>query len=153
MAFNIAQITGLLGQQNFSGKRIEYTLNDNTRSLPHYHVDQMSAEEKYESKGFIKNSFIHGLNPKEFWFHAITGREGVTDTAMKTAQSGYIQRRMIKLGENVSVKNDLSVRGKNNQIIQFQYGDNGLDPSHTIIKNKNPVICEVQRICDILNES
>ena len=47
----------------------------------------LTREEDYESKGFIKNSFIRGLNPKEFWFHAITGREGITDTAMKTART------------------------------------------------------------------
>ena len=108
--FNIAQITGLLGQQNFSGARIEPSLNNNTRTLPHYPFHKLSKEVEYESRGFIKNSFIHGIDPREFWFHAITGREGVTDTAMKTAQSGYIQRRMVKIGEDIQVKNDVTVR-------------------------------------------
>ena len=64
--FNIAQITGLLGQQNFSGARIGLTLNNNSRSLPHYPFGKLTQEDDYECRGFIKNSFIHGLNPKEF---------------------------------------------------------------------------------------
>ena len=83
--FNIAQITGLLGQQNFMGERIKPTLNHSTRTLPHYPFEIKSKEQEYESKGFVSNSFIHGLNPKEFWFHAITGREGLTDTTMKNS--------------------------------------------------------------------
>ena len=149
--FNIAQITGLLGQQNFSGKRIEYSLNNNTRALPHYSLQKLTKEEEYESKGFIKNSFIHGLNPKEFWFHAITGREGITDTAMKTAQSGYVQRRMVKVGEDVRIHHDGTVRGANQQIIQFQYGGDGLDPIQTIVKNNNIHVCDVKRIAEKLN--
>lgn len=150
--FNIAQITGLLGQQNFSGERIPYTLNENTRSLPHYPIDKkIDKETEYESRGFIKNSFIHGLNPREFWFHAVTGREGVTDTAMKTAQSGYIQRRMVKLGEDVQVKYDGTVRNMKGNIIQFQYGDDGLDGSQTVIMDEKPNILNVQRLVDRLN--
>lgn len=149
--FNIAQITGLLGQQNFSGQRIHYSLNNNKRALPHYSMGKLSKDDEYESKGFIKNSFIHGLNPKEFWFHAITGREGVTDTAMKTAQSGYVQRRMVKVGEDVTIANDGTVRGANQQIIQFQYGGDGLDPVHTIIRNEKAHICDINRMVDKLN--
>ena len=76
--FNIAQITGLLGQQNFSGARIAPSLNNNTRTLPHYPFKINDKETEYESRGFIKNSFIRGIDPREFWFHAVTGREGVT---------------------------------------------------------------------------
>jgi DNA-directed RNA polymerase beta' subunit len=148
--FNIAQITGLLGQQNLSGRRIPRTLNNNKRSLPHYSFN-LSQEEEYESRGFIKNSFIKGLNPKEFWFHAITGREGITDTAMKTATSGYIQRRIIKLSEDIQVKYDSTVRNSNNDIIQFQYGDDNLDSCKTIILNEQPQICNIKRIVDNLN--
>ena len=115
--FNIAQITGLLGQQNLSGKRISYTLNNNTRSLPHYPHTITDKRMEYESKGFIKNSFIHGLNPREFWFHSMTGREGVTDTAMKTATSGYIQRRITKLSEDLLVNYDSTIRNSTKDII------------------------------------
>ena len=149
--FNIAQITGLLGQQNLSGKRIPYTLNNNTRALPHYPFKITDKETEYESKGFIKNSFIHGLNPKEFWFHALTGREGITDTAMKTATSGYIQRRIIKLSEDIQIKYDSTVRNANNEIIQFQYGDDNLDACKTVIINGVPLICDVKRLNDNIN--
>jgi DNA-directed RNA polymerase beta' subunit len=149
--FNIAQITGLLGQQNFTGARIPKTLNNNSRTLPHYPMSDLTTDQEYESRGFISNSFIHGLNPKEFWFHAVTGREGVTDTAMKTAQSGYIQRRMVKVGEDISVKYDGTVRNASGNIIQFSYGNDGLDASKTVIRNGKPSICNVNRLVDMMN--
>ena len=149
--FNIAQITGLLGQQNFTGQRIQPTLNNNRRTLPHYPFDIPDKETEYESKGFIKNSFIHGLNPREFWFHAVPGREGVTDTAMKTAQSGYIQRRMVKMGEDIKVDNDTTIRNSRGFIYQFQYGDDGLDGSQTVVKDGEPTVCDISRLVDKLN--
>ena len=149
--FNIAQITGLLGQQNFSGQRIQPTLNNNTRTLPHYKFEKLDKETEYESKGFIKNSFIHGINPREFWFHAITGREGVTDTAMKTAQTGYIQRRMVKIGEDIQIKNDGTVRNSVGSIYQFKYGNDGLDAEKAIIVDGKPQVCDVKRLVDNLN--
>jgi DNA-directed RNA polymerase beta' subunit len=77
--FNIAQLTGLLGQQNLEGHRVLPALNHGKRSLPHYPFEGMDKETEYESKGFVHNSFIHGLNPMEFFFHAMSGREGVSD--------------------------------------------------------------------------
>ena len=149
--FNIAQIAGLLGQQNLSGKRIPYTLNNNTRALPHYPINIKDKETEFESKGFIKNSFIHGLNPREFWFHALTGREGITDTAMKTATSGYIQRRIIKLSEDLLINYDTTVRNSSKDIIQFQYGDDNLDACKTVIINGIPQICDISRLIYNLN--
>ena len=151
--FNIAQITGILGQQNHAGQRITPTLTNKTRTLPFYPInEELPKDMEYESRGFIKNSFIHGLNPREFWFHSITGREGVTDTAMKTAQSGYIQRRMVKVGEDVAIKYDGTVRNSNESIIQFQYGNEGLDPTKTVIVNGKPQICDIGRLVDRLND-
>jgi DNA-directed RNA polymerase beta' subunit len=159
--FNIAQITGVLGQQNFSGARIPKTMTNCTRTLPFYPLEQddeddtkpdpLTKELEYESRGFIRNSFIHGINPREFWFHAVTGREGVTDTAMKTAQSGYIQRRMVKVGEDVAVKYDGTVRNAGESIIQFNYGNNSLDPAKTVIVDGKPQICDVSRLADRIN--
>ena len=77
--FNIAQLTGLLGQQNLEGHRVIPALNHGKRTLPHYPFKGMDKETEYESKGFVHNSFIHGLNPMEFFFHAMSGREGVSD--------------------------------------------------------------------------
>lgn len=155
--FNIAQITGLLGQQNLSGARIPKTISGNTRTLPFYPLEEnqtkeLTKEMEYESRGFIKSSFIHGINPREFWFHAMTGREGVTDTAMKTAQSGYIQRRMVKVGEDIAIKYDGTVRDNGETIFQFKYGNDGLDPTKTVIVNGKPQICNVSRLIDRINQ-
>lgn len=152
--FNIAQITGLLGQQNLNGQRIHPSLSNNKRTLPHYPIDpsQYTDDMRYESRGFIKSSFTKGLSAREFYFHAMTGREGITDTAMKTATSGYIQRRMIKLAEDIQIKYDGTVRNSNGNIIQFCYGDNNLDPVHTIFhKSSQPFACNVERLVHQLN--
>ena len=98
--FNIAQITGVIGQQNLQGHRVPMHLNKGTRTLPHYPFKNMTKEMEYESRGFIRHSFIHGLNPQEFYFHAMSGREGITDTAMGTRRSGYMQRKIIKVMED-----------------------------------------------------
>ena len=80
--FNIAQLTGLLGQQNLLGKRVTPSLNHGKRTLPHYPFGKMDNIEEYESRGFVRHSFIEGLNPQEFFFHSMSGREGICDTAM-----------------------------------------------------------------------
>ena len=119
-----------------NGGRILYSLSNFQRSLPHYPINNENLDDdlKYESKGFIRNCFAKGLSPKEFFLHSITGREGITDTAMKTETSGYIQRRMIKITEDVKVHNDGTVRNLNNNIIQFSYGNNFLTPHTQLIK-------------------
>ena len=114
--FNIAQITGLLGQQNLSGARVPYMLNHGKRSLPHYPFEIDNARDEYESRGFIDCGFLHGLNPKQFYFHAMSGREGVCDTAMGTATSGYMQRRIIKLTEDIKIHHDGTVRDETKRI-------------------------------------
>lgn len=154
--FNIAQIMSLLGQQNFQGRRIQPTLSNNRRTLPHYPMewtDDTPTSLRYQSQGFIENSFIKGLHPTEFWFHSITGREGITDTAMKTATSGYIQRRMIKVAEDVQVKYDGTVRNAANSIIQFHYGLNGLEPTKCLIKKNEMVVCDIERMAQRLNHN
>ena len=77
--FNISQITGLLGQQNLLGQRVTPTLNNGTRTLVHYPFENLPIEMEYESRGFIDSSFIHGLTPRQFYFHAMSGREGCCD--------------------------------------------------------------------------
>jgi len=149
--FNITQITGLLGQQNLGGQRIKYKMNNGTRSLPYYPFDDMSSELKYESSGFVHNSFINGLNPKEFFFHAMSGREGMTDTAMGTATSGYIQRRIVKLMEDIKIEYDGTVRDSTGRIYQISYGINGYDPIMTTQVNKQASACNVKRIIEKIN--
>tara|TARA_B110000483_G_scaffold242949_1_gene330566 strand:+ start:5749 stop:8451 length:2703 start_codon:yes stop_codon:yes gene_type:complete len=152
---NITQITGLLGQQNVSGKRIEYTSYDRTRSLscfPKAFDDTWNGiSAKFESQGFVSNSFQTGLNPVEFFYHAASGREGITDTACKTSDSGYIQRRMIKMLEDVAIQADGTVRHAAKGIVQFVYGGDGLDPSKLLLKQNNLLFCDVKFICNHLN--
>lgn len=150
--FNIAQITGLLGQQNLRGSRIQPTLNNGKRSLPHYPFPgQMTREMEYESKGFISSSFIGGLNPREFFFHAMSGREGISDTAMGTATSGYMQRRIVKLTEDIKIQYDGTVRDTNGRIFQMAYGDDCFDPANTIKVNNKQEECDVSQIVNKLN--
>ncbi len=153
--FNIAQITGLLGQQNLSGKRLPLFLNNGTRTIPHYHKnpDDLTISEKYESRGFIESSFIGGLNPREFFFHACSGREGMSDTAVGTAISGYIQRRIVKLQEDIKINYDGSVRDETNRLFLPRYGDHGYDPARTLKsqKHKDQTFMDMQRIARRLN--
>lgn len=120
-ALNITQMLGLLAQQQVAGKRIQYTLQD--RTLPHF----TKFDDGMESRGFVENSFISGLRPAEFFFHAMGGREGLIDTAVKTSDSGYIQRRLVKTMEDLHVEYDGTVRNVNGSIFQHHYGGDGID--------------------------
>lgn len=121
-SINIQQMMCLVGAQTIDGKK-SVPMGFSDRSLPHYPRYENSAE----SRGFITSNFLNGLNPQEFFFHAMAGREGVIDTAVKTANSGYLQRRLVKSMEDLKVTHDSSVRGSNNDIVQFCYGYDGFD--------------------------
>ena len=118
---NIAQIVACLGQQNVDGGRIPYGFTD--RTLPHYY----KYDDSSEAKGFVENSFISGQTPQEYFFHAMGGREGLIDTAVKTSQTGYIQRKLVKSMEDLKVHYDSSVRSSSGDVIQFVYADDGMD--------------------------
>jgi len=149
--FNIAQVTGLLGQQNFAGQRVKPSLNNNTRSLVHYPQENLPVEMEYESKGFVKNSFIKGLNPRQFYFHSMCGRESVIDTALNTSTSGYIQRRIVKLTEDIKIQYDNTVRDEVGSIYQFAYGETGIDPKMTVKVGKEQSVCDISSIVNDLN--
>lgn len=117
---NISQIMACVGQQNVEGKRIPFGFY--RRTLPHFCRDDYGPE----SKGFVENSYLRGLTPQEFYFHAMGGREGLIDTAVKTSETGYIQRRLVKALEDIQVKYDGSVRNCNGSILQFLYGEDGM---------------------------
>ena len=119
---NIAQMISCLGQQNVDGKRIPYGYQD--RTLPHYN----KFDDTPEARGFIESSFIQGLTPEELFFHAMSGRVGLIDTAVKTSQTGYIQRRLIKSLEDLKFNYDGTVRNGKGKVIQFAYGDDNIDP-------------------------
>ena len=118
---NIAQMISCLGQQNVDGKRIPYGFED--RTLPHFN----KYDDSPEARGFVESSFIQGLTPQELFFHAMGGRVGLIDTAVKTSQTGYIQRRLIKGMEDLKVEYDMTVRNNYGKIVQFQYGDDSID--------------------------
>ncbi len=110
-----------VGQQNVEGQRIPYGFRH--RTLPHFYKDDLGPE----SRGFVENSYLKGLSPQEFYFHAMGGREGLIDTACKTAETGYIQRRLVKALEDIMVRYDGTVRNGRGDIIQFLYGEDGMD--------------------------
>ncbi|KAL8925127.1 MAG: hypothetical protein Q9208_003632 [Pyrenodesmia sp. 3 TL-2023] len=119
---NVSQMVAVVGQQIIGGKRVADGFED--RSLPHFAKNARHPP----SKGFVKNSFFSGLHPTEFIFHAISGREGLVDTAVKTAETGYMSRRLMKSLEDLSTQYDNTVRNGSSHIVQFQYGDDKLDP-------------------------
>lgn len=120
---NISQMIACVGQQAISGKRIPDGFED--RSLPHFPRKSKSPG----AKGFVENSFFTGLNPAEFFFHTVGGREGLVDTAVKTAETGYMQRRLVKSLEDLCSNYDLTVRNSEGFVVQFTYGGDGLDPA------------------------
>uniref|UniRef100_R7W504 DNA-directed RNA polymerase subunit n=1 Tax=Aegilops tauschii TaxID=37682 RepID=R7W504_AEGTA len=118
---NISQMTACVGQQNVEGKRIPFGFAG--RTLPHFSQNDNGPE----SRGFVQNSYLRGLTPEEFFFHAMGGREGLIDTAVKTSETGYIQRRLVKAMEDIMVKYDGTVRNSLGDVIQFLYGEDGMD--------------------------
>ncbi|SSD60927.1 DNA-directed RNA polymerase III subunit RPC1 [Saccharomycodes ludwigii] len=119
---NVSQMVAVVGQQIISGNRVPDGFQD--RSLPHFPKNSKTPQ----SKGFVRNSFFSGLSPPEFLFHAISGREGLVDTAVKTAETGYMSRRLMKSLEDLSCRYDNTIRTSSNGIVQFTYGGDGLDP-------------------------
>ncbi|BAM41903.1 DNA-directed RNA polymerase III largest subunit RPC1 [Theileria orientalis strain Shintoku] len=117
---NIAQMVACVGQQNVSGQRIQNGFIE--RTLPHFPMGCKDAK----SRGFVANSFFTGLEPEEFFFHTMSGREGLIDTAVKTSETGYMQRRLMKFMEDLAICYDHSVRTGDGQVVQFLYGDDGL---------------------------
>ncbi|KAL1672708.1 hypothetical protein EV122DRAFT_271324 [Schizophyllum commune] len=120
---NVCQMVACVGQQIIAGHRVPDGFQD--RSLPHF----PKKSKEPPSKGFVRNSFYTGLVATEFLFHAISGREGLVDTAVKTAETGYMQRRLMKALEDLTTQYDLTVRNSAAGVVQFRYGDDGLDPA------------------------
>ncbi|KMQ41804.1 DNA-directed RNA polymerase III largest subunit [Trichophyton rubrum] len=119
---NVSQMVAVVGQQSIENARVSKGFQD--RTLPHFARHSQHAL----AKGFVRNSFFSGLTPTEFLFHAMSGREGLIDTAVKTAETGYMSRRLMKSLEDLSTRYDNTVRDSSSFIIQFQYGDDQLDP-------------------------
>jgi DNA-directed RNA polymerase II subunit RPB1 len=120
-AINLAQMAGCVGQQDFHGGRMKKNYNE--RSLPYF----FKNDDRAESRGFIEKPFMRGLNLPDFIFHHLSAREGLIDQTVRTAESGYIQRKLIKATEDMMVNYDGTVRNAVGRILQFQYGDSGAD--------------------------
>jgi DNA-directed RNA polymerase II subunit RPB1 len=118
---NISQMISCLGQQNVDGKRIPYGFEN--RTLPHF----TKYDDTPGARGFVESSYINGLTPQELFFHAMGGRVGLIDTAVKTSTTGYIQRRLIKGLEDLMVNYDMTVRTNKNKVVQFVYGEDNID--------------------------
>lgn len=118
---NISFMISCLGQQNVDGKRIPYGFEH--RTLPHF----TKYDDSPGARGFVESSYINGLSPQEVFFHAMGGRVGLIDTAVKTSTTGYIQRRLIKGLEDLMVNYDMTVRSNKNKIVQFRYGEDNID--------------------------
>ncbi|KAF9525762.1 hypothetical protein CPB83DRAFT_870741 [Crepidotus variabilis] len=123
---NISQMSVCVGQQSVEGRRIPFGFKHQT--LPHFMKDDFSPE----SRGFAENSYLRGLTPQEFFFHAMAGREGLIDTAVKTAETGYIRRRLVKALEDVMVCYDGTVRNSLEDLVQWVYGEDGMDNNQNI---------------------
>lgn len=120
-ALNLAQMAACVGQQAVRGQRISRGYRQ--RTLPHFKRGDLTPY----AHGFVPASFRKGLNPIEFFFHAMGGREGLVDTAVRTSTSGYMQRRLINALQDIKVEYDGTVRNSSGDIIQFVYGEDGVD--------------------------
>ena len=120
---NLTQMAACVGQQSVRGERIMRGYAG--RTLPHFRRGDLGPE----AHGFVESSYKDGLNPTEFFFHAIGGREGLVDTAIRTSQSGYLQRRLVNALQDLEVKYDGTVKETRGMIVQFQYGEDGVDAS------------------------
>jgi DNA-directed RNA polymerase subunit A' len=123
---NLSQMAGCVGQQAVRGERIKRGYEK--RTLPHFQRDDLGAA----AKGFVASSYKKGLNPTEYFFHSMGGREGLVDTAVRTSRSGYMQRRLINALEDLKVESDSTVRNTAGTIVQFTYGEDGVDPARSV---------------------
>jgi len=139
---NLSQMSGCVGQQAVRGERIHRGYQ--YRTLPHFKKHDLGAQ----AKGFVASSYKKGLNPTEYFFHSMGGREGLVDTAVRTSRSGYMQRRLINALEDIKVENDGSVRQAGGQLIQFLYGEDGVDPTRSL----NGKSVDIERIITEVKE-
>lgn len=130
---NISQMIACVGQQSVGGRRAPDGFID--RTLPHFPRKSKTPD----AKGFVASSFYTGLTATEFFFHTMGGREGLVDTAVKTADTGYMSRRLMKALEDLSIQYDETVRNANGSIVQFLYGDDGMDPARMEGKDGFPL--------------
>lgn len=120
---NMAQMAACVGQQALRGRRIDKGYRGRTLSCFKENDLRSSA------RGFIRHGFRNGLLPAEFFFAAMTGRDSLMDTALRTPKSGYLYRRLANAMQDLRVEYDATVRDASSRIIQFQYGEDSIDVS------------------------
>ncbi|MEF8852810.1 MAG: DNA-directed RNA polymerase subunit A', partial [Haloarculaceae archaeon] len=138
---NLTQMAGCVGQQAVRGERINRGYED--RTLSHFKEDDLSAE----AHGFVEHSYRSGLTPKEFFFHAMGGREGLVDTAVRTSKSGYLQRRLINALSELETQYDGTVRDTTDNIVQFEFGEDGTSPVDVSSSEEGQTV-DVEAIAD-----
>ncbi|WP_440007279.1 DNA-directed RNA polymerase subunit A' [Halomicrococcus sp. SG-WS-1] len=141
---NLTQMAGCVGQQAVRGERINRGYED--RTLSHYKPNDLSAD----AHGFVEHSYTGGLTPLEFFFHAMGGREGLVDTAVRTSKSGYLQRRLINALSELETQYDGTVRDTSDTIVQFEFGEDGTSPVRVSSSEENPI--DVEDIADRIIE-
>ncbi len=158
---NITQIITGLGQQLSNGERMPQQFRG--RTLPHCKrskvefIDPFADDiigymtDMFKNRGLVVNSFINGLDPREFWFHAVGGREGILSTAIKTSYVGYLSRRLVKKLEDFKMTYYNTVTNSKGSIYSFEY-NNGFDPSRAVLVNGSSQFCNVKIIIDRLNK-
>ncbi len=119
---NLTQMAACVGQQSMSGERVNRGYQG--RTLSHYEPGDLSPE----AHGFVESSYTEGLQPREFFFHAMGGRQGLVDTAVRTSKSGYLQRRLINALSELETQYDGTVRDTSDTIVQFEFGEDGTSP-------------------------
>jgi DNA-directed RNA polymerase subunit A' len=142
---NLTQMAGCVGQQAVRGERINRGYED--RTLSHFERNDLSAD----AHGFVESSYRKGLSPKEFFFHAMGGREGLVDTAVRTSKSGYLQRRLINALSELETQYDGTVRDTSDTIVQFEFGEDGTSPVKVGSKEENPI--DVEQIANRVMEA
>nr|AOZ56162.1 DNA-directed RNA polymerase, beta' subunit/160 kD subunit [uncultured korarchaeote] len=120
---NLTQMSASLGQQAIRGKRVTTGFKGRTLSC------FVPGEDEVFSKGYVKNSYVKGLTPAEFLFHAMAGRDSLVDKGLRTAESGYTYRKLANALKDCMVDYDFTVRDSEDNIIQFKFGDDGIDPA------------------------
>ncbi len=143
---NLTQMAGCVGQQAVRGERINRGYEN--RTLSHFEENDLSAD----AHGFVEHSYREGLNPKEFFFHAMGGREGLVDTAVRTSKSGYLQRRLINALSELETQYDGTVRDTSDTVVQFEFGEDGTSPVE-VSSSEDEAAVDVEEIADRVMES
>jgi DNA-directed RNA polymerase subunit A' len=143
---NLTQMAGCVGQQAVRGERINRGYED--RTLSHFEPNDLSSD----AHGFVEASYREGLGPKEFFFHAMGGREGLVDTAVRTSKSGYLQRRLINALSELETQYDGTVRDTSDTVVQFEFGEDGTSPVEVSSSMDDDAV-DVEHIADEVLDS